>query len=275
MKEKICGIYEIHNILNDKRYIGQSTDIYNRWDIHKNQLRKQCHFNDYLQNAWNKHGEDAFEFNILEICSADLLNEKECFYISKYETIDHNKGYNLKQGGNGLQVSDESRLKMSKAQRQRWTDELRQVLSDRYSGENNPFYGKHHTKEVGLKISESNKNRKWSEESKKKTSEALKGRNPWNTGIVTPQYVRDKISRSLKGRISPNTKAVVQLTIDGQYIETFDSMAIAMLETGVSVGSISKCCTGRTKTARGFKWEYRDKYTLNFIEKNEGETLCS
>jgi group I intron endonuclease len=275
MKEKVCGIYEILNIINNKKYIGQSTDIYARWEAHKNQLRRRCHFNDRLQNAWDKYGGDAFRFHILEICPTDSLDEKECFYIDKYETIDCHKGYNLKQGGSGDQVSDESKIKMSESQKKRWTEELRQELSLKYSGKDNPFYGKHHTEETGRKIAEANKKREWLEESKKKTSEALKGRKPWNTGKTIPQDIKDKISHTLKGRPSPHKKAVVQLTTDSQYIATFDSMAEAMLKTGVNSAYISKCCRGTSKTAGGFKWIYTDKYFLNCTEKSEGELLCS
>lgn len=202
--EVICGIYEIVNIKNNKKYIGQSIDIKERWKRHKYELNTKIHFNEHLQNAWDKYGEESFQFNILEVCSSELLDERECFYIDMYDAMNPENGYNLKNGGNGLQVSDESRAKMSEAQKNRWTEEQKKELSLKYLGENNPFYGKHHTKETGQKIANANKKRVWSNESRKKTSESSKGRKSPNKGKATPQSVKEKISQSLKGR--PSTK---------------------------------------------------------------------
>ena len=46
---KVCGIYEIVNKVNEKRYIGQSVDVYKRWRGHKNKLNSNSHRNSYLQ----------------------------------------------------------------------------------------------------------------------------------------------------------------------------------------------------------------------------------
>ena len=82
-QERLCGIYKIENKINGKIYIGQSNNIYKRWYSHKNSLRRNVHDNDYLQNAWNKYGEENFEFSIVEICEndVDVLNSREQFYI--------------------------------------------------------------------------------------------------------------------------------------------------------------------------------------------------
>ena len=73
-KEKICGIYCIENILNHKKYIGQSIDINNRWYTHKSKLNTNKHHSKYLQRSWNKYGEYFFDFYIIRsgflgICS--------------------------------------------------------------------------------------------------------------------------------------------------------------------------------------------------------------
>ena len=65
MKSKICGIYCIENLLNHKKYIGQSVDIYTRFYDHKRHLKLNRHDNSYLQNEWNKHGSDNFLFYII------------------------------------------------------------------------------------------------------------------------------------------------------------------------------------------------------------------
>ena len=50
-KEKICGIYCIENIINHKKYIGQSQNVFRRMYNHKNLLRNNKHHNSYLQNS--------------------------------------------------------------------------------------------------------------------------------------------------------------------------------------------------------------------------------
>ena len=99
MKEILCGIYCIENIINGKKYIGLSRDIDRRWLEHRSELNRGDHVNKYLQNSWNNYGEDAFKFNIVELCSPEELSDRECYYISKYHTLSHENGYNLTTGG--------------------------------------------------------------------------------------------------------------------------------------------------------------------------------
>jgi len=92
MKKKICGIYKIENIINGKIYIGQSTNIPTRWARHKKEAS-----NIHLKNSIEKHGIENFNFTILEECPYERLDEREIFYISKYDS--YNKGYNKTTGG--------------------------------------------------------------------------------------------------------------------------------------------------------------------------------
>lgn len=64
---KSKGIYEIKNNITQKVYIGSTTTTFNkRFNQHLHLLRKNKHHCNYLQNAWNKYGENSFTFNILE-----------------------------------------------------------------------------------------------------------------------------------------------------------------------------------------------------------------
>ena len=75
------GIYQITNKVNGKFYIGSSIQIEIRWKQHINALKKGNHCNKKLQNSWNKYGEQAFEFSILEETN-DLIN-REQFYVNE------------------------------------------------------------------------------------------------------------------------------------------------------------------------------------------------
>ena len=97
--EKLCGVYCIENILNDKKYIGISRDIRRRWSEHKSDLKSHTHVNQYLQNAWDKYGESNFKFYIIELCDENSLSDLECYYIKLYKTLSHENGYNLTAGG--------------------------------------------------------------------------------------------------------------------------------------------------------------------------------
>jgi len=55
-----------------------------------------------------------------------------------------------------------------------------------------------------------------------------------------------------KGRLF---KHVVQISLDGFILNTFDSRLNASIETGVSKSNISMCATGKYKTAGGFIWK--------------------
>lgn len=94
-KEIISGVYKILNLVNDKFYIGSSKNIYERWDSHKKELRHNCHYNGHLQNAWNKYGEDNFQFIILEKCEPEQRLEREDWYIKNTKCYLSEIGYNV------------------------------------------------------------------------------------------------------------------------------------------------------------------------------------
>lgn len=97
--KKICGIYVIENLIDGRKYIGQSKCVAQRLKTHRNQLAKGTHKNLALQESWNEVGEENFDFRLLEECELDELNELERHYIKKYGTNNSDKGFNITPGG--------------------------------------------------------------------------------------------------------------------------------------------------------------------------------
>jgi hypothetical protein len=53
------------------------------------------------------------------------------------------------------------------------------------------------------------------------------------------------------------TKKIAMLNLNYEIIKEYDSITDAFLDTGISVGNISKNLTGKGKTAGGFIWRYK------------------
>lgn len=100
-----CGIYKITNKINGHSYIGQSINIKNRWAAHKSYYKTNAptknnkYYNCNLYTAMRKYGIENFNFEILEECSKDLLDEREKYWINYYDTYEN--GYNMTKGGDG------------------------------------------------------------------------------------------------------------------------------------------------------------------------------
>jgi group I intron endonuclease len=89
-------IYQIINNNDGKFYIGSSVNYKSRWAQHIHLLNKNKHSNRHLQNAWNKHGGNNFEFNIIiELFTKENIQEIEQNYINFYFKYFRPKLYNI------------------------------------------------------------------------------------------------------------------------------------------------------------------------------------
>jgi hypothetical protein len=73
---QISCIYRIKNLINGKVYVGQTISNKRRWMMHKSQLRGGYHGNHYLQDEFNKYGEEVFVFDILEKLEKDISKDE-------------------------------------------------------------------------------------------------------------------------------------------------------------------------------------------------------
>lgn len=93
----VCGIYKITNKQNQKVYIGQSINIQQRFYHH----RKLTNDNNYFHRALKKYGKDNFNYEIIEKCSQEQLDEREKYWIAFYQSNLREYGYNSTFGGEG------------------------------------------------------------------------------------------------------------------------------------------------------------------------------
>lgn len=132
------AIYAITNKVNGFKYIGSAVNWGKRITNHQLKLRDNIHPNQYLQNAYNKYGKDAFIFDIVERCEKEKLIEREQFHIDSY---DFEKLYNLRtiaQSNLGYVVSQETRDKLRNNNKNRvykpHTEESKKKISDSLKG---------------------------------------------------------------------------------------------------------------------------------------------
>lgn len=96
-KRNYSGIYKI-DFPNGKSYIGQSSNIVRRIREHNSENKQYA-----INNAIRKYGKIT-DFTLLEEIAPDnkeLMNEREIYYISLYDTANKEKGYNICLGGQG------------------------------------------------------------------------------------------------------------------------------------------------------------------------------
>lgn len=104
-------VYVIENTVNAKRYVGKSAQPAKRWTQHRINARNGV--DSILYRAMRKHGEENFEFCVVECCESEEASyERECAWIAKLQTHG-DRGYNATPGGEGIIVTDELRAKWS------------------------------------------------------------------------------------------------------------------------------------------------------------------
>ena len=215
------GIYKITNTTNGKVYVGSAVNFDTRWKEHVRELRKGKHHSSALQNAWNKYGEDNFEFSIIEECERirKVLLGREQYWMDTLDSVAN--GYNIaKTAGSqlGMKQSPEAiAARVEKNTGKKRTPETKALMSevqsnrspewcanisaskkrywaekgtDSIKGENNPMYGKSPSQETLEKMSRSLTGKKRTPEQRAKMRETQSKR---------PQEVNDKIAASLRG----------------------------------------------------------------------------
>jgi group I intron endonuclease len=182
------GIYKIINKKNNVVYVGQSENLNTRFNRHIYRLKRNEHHNESMQRAFNKHGEDIFEYEIIEEVELELLTEREKYWIDYYGGINSNNNYNFKDP-----LLNE------------YSDYIKKKQSKKISGENNPNWGNKWTEEQKEKMSKFKKGKTLEEFMGKERAELTREKmSKSQTGRKHPEEVKEKIRKANSGEKNPS-----------------------------------------------------------------------
>lgn len=222
---KKSGIYRIYSIKNNKSYIGSTSNLYGRINLHIKDLEYNKHHSIHLQRHYNKYGKDDLVIEILCFCEKDKLYKLELENILIYDSYEN--GFNCLQiPGSflGYKFTEEQLNKLKKIQKENSVKYRKSLLERlekaRKSKKDNPvitdwWIGKKHTLET-----------------------------------------KKKMSLSAKKRGFNNGKKIVQRDMNDNFISTYESAYEAQRITGIQATNIGKCCLGERRSAGKFKWEF-------------------
>lgn len=203
---RVSGIYLIQHIASKKAYVGSTKDLGHRRSEHFTTLERGCHKNRHLQRAFAKYGRKAFRFLVLEECERERLIEREQYWIDFYQSADKRHGYNLNPLAGRSTPSEETRLLIGEKSRGRVpSKETCQRIAKANRGKKRSEETKRKLSKsaTGRKLSEETKNklrgRVFSEETRRKLSEAKKRRVGWKHSEETLQKMR--LSRQRRERL--------------------------------------------------------------------------
>ena len=148
-------IYKIINVVNNKFYVGSTTNKKVRFRQHRNLLRGNRHHCKHLQASWNKYGEDKFEFVVVEIVSEGMsLQQVEDIYLLQHvgQPMCYNSGYS--SDAPWRNAPPQATPNFGKVMAQQQKEKISEALKEFYAADyfNHPRVGKKHTEETKLKI---------------------------------------------------------------------------------------------------------------------------
>ena len=233
-----------------KAYIGQAINLKKRAREFKRPNSIYTSKGSAIDNARAKYNDfSKWQYSVLEECDIEQLEEKEIYYIEKYNT--YNKGYNSTKGGDGtkgIKLTEERKQKLLEGQNKA-----------RLEGKYDSWYN---SKELKRQTSEQFKGRVWTDEQRQQISNSLKGRKH-------TEEEKSKVSEALKekyangyvneGQIKAVSKPVLQYTLEGELVNEFCSLSNAANFMGKKdPKQIRKVCQGKKDSVYGYIWKFKE-----------------
>lgn len=232
-------------MVNNKVYIGKTTNIANRMATHRCALRakREKEENAHMINAWHKYGEDSFDYTIVEIVDREdqkLLTDRELHWIQEYKSIDREYGYNLRMdSSSNMIVHDETRKKISVAvtgsknpnYNNKWSEEQKQYMSN-----------------VKKEMYRKGEHKKQNPEDKKKA--AIAKLKKWEENPELRQQMIDKCN------VARLKYQILQYTKDGKVLvkEWKNMLELMGTHPEYKRHNIYAVCSGEKPSIYGYKW---------------------
>lgn len=232
-------IYKVTDTTNGKLYIGCTNDFEKRKKIHL-QLRKteDCLFHQMIA----EHGEDVFEWTILEtVDTQEKAYKREQYYIKELNTIYPN-GYNMTIGGRSHSLKNSKPivcLTLDGHYVKRYLSSAQAVFEDGY-------------------IMSS-------------VLDCCKGKIRRHKDKVF-MYEEDYIKNGARLYVKPEPNCmtpIIQCDMQGNFIARYKSVNEAAEKTGSCRTTISGNLTGDYKSANGFIFVYEHNFPIKDIEAHQ------
>lgn len=272
-KSKKIGIYCIENKTNKKKYIGQSTDIEDRLSHHKSNIKHGHSLVKKIREEMSvlNFTVDDFNFYILEECSSKELDDKEKFYIEKYNTYIDEHGYNEDLGGRYNQIR-------SKKHSERLSETKKKQFSDKKSDFYKRFLiGQDKTKKSVLQIDNYGKIvKEWTKGALEiSDSLGIPIHNIYNAievlhktsgfyWIKKEDYSQELVDNMIKKR---SKEKVFQYSFNGDLVNEWASAHEAKLNINIDDKGIGSACKGQCLQFKGYIWSYTQLTKEQVLEK--------
>lgn len=245
-------IYLVTNIVNNKKYIGQTIqDVKTRLQKHCNTKQKYA-----FQCAIQKYGIENFNICTLETISnpdkkelKKILNDKEQYWIEYYNTTNNNFGYNLTKGGERYSISlgkNVYKFNLHTGELLKKYDTLTEASYDVVGSGN--YYcilqcARHDIKQAYGYM--------------------------WEFTPVCDRIYSSKYSRP------SGYKKIKQYDLNGNYIKEWDSIISAANYYNIDRSQISSCCNGHISYYNNYVWRFIDDDFNTYVFKTRGKYIAN
>ena len=248
-------MYQIYKITNQKNgmvYIGSSIEVERRWRQHKEASinEKDHHYNYPLMIAFREFGIANFTFEVIDtLPDHQAMIKAEHDWIVKENCVVPN-GYNQTHQTDSPLLDPAIAKKMSDTKRAKYGKRVCEIDEDKNIleiwdslAEAGEKTGLDRFKIIdvcnGKRLTTGNRVFRFLDEA---------------DNILIPV---EKVNQVQANRITKASKKVVKMTLEGEILQVYDSIALAAADTGCDSSAISKVCRGQRNKCGGFKWEFQ------------------
>ena len=248
-------MYQIYKITNQKNgmvYIGSSIEVERRWRQHKEaSINEKDHHHNYpLMIAFREFGIANFTFEVIDtLPDHQAMIKAEHDWIVKENCVVPN-GYNQTHQTDSPLLDPAIAKKMSDTKRAKYGKRVCEIDEDK------------NILEIWDSLAEAGEKTGLD---RFKISDVCNGKR-LTTGNRVFRFLDEadnilipveKVNQVQTNRITKASKKVVKMTLEGEILQVYDSIALAAADTGCDSSAISKVCRGQRNKCGGFKWEFQ------------------